>query len=990
MKKNIWKIAFLLALVPLISPAQQSKYFQQHVEYNIDVLLDGVAGYLYGNYELIYTNHSPDTLHQIYMHLYPNAYSGSSSELARQLLPSAAGGNKLYFADESEQGFIDSLNFYSPSQKITVADTDKDVILISLSRPLLPGGSIRIKTPFRVQVPEAGFSRMGRNKENFQITQWFPKPAVYDSHGWHLIPNRNIGEFYGEFGNFRVRIMVPDHYVTGSTGIVVKEEKWRREHLPGFEHSATESMKYKTIHIKADSVHTFAWCSGKDYLRIREELVIDAAGKTVTAYIYYLNDKSKSHWKKQFSTIHDALEFYSSEIGPYPYPQVTVAQNVTNYGGGMEYPMFTLVNKTSGYSQEALITHEIGHNWFYGVLGFNERENPWMDEGLNTLYEVLYMSSKYPQLSLYDVMEVGELELKNLAGTRSISYEEQHYLSYLMLALRKMNRPVTLPSGEYSAVNYFIHTYYMPAQYFLYFRSLVGEKEFGMFMKSFWQKWKFKHPQPEDFYRHLKQHFPEHAQWFINEMLTTDKRADYSIKKVKHKGDSVEVMIKNKASLAAPFKLRVKKQNQDTVDVLVDGFSGRKTVAINVSDVAMIKIDPDEKLPELKRDNNEYHMDKVFPKANKTGLKWIYHVPEPGRKFLFWTPVLGYNCSDNVMPGLLVYNDPVFSMPVHFRMSALYSTGNNTAVGEGRMTYHKYSDSRNFTGWKFSTYLKRYSFYELRDDRLMFNLVTPELAFYFRGAKSSGFEKRFHKTGVKLHMLQEEYLGMKDWELKKQKRNSFVLETWYNFSEKMVYGSREFDLSLEYAYENLKISSEYNYSYIYNAKGKSLDIRLFGGAFLATGSKGPLDMRFRLSSWSGRHDYLYENTMLYRGSAGGAKVFDYHMTVNDGGFKSLGAVGQSWEYLYSANLHFDLPFSIPIGIFGSLGSFGHPDKLALNYPRLFYEGGLSISIWEEHVRAYFTLLKSKELKDSSLFSFTLNFDMLNPFNLVNMLDPTYE
>ncbi len=984
-----WSIIACLLCFPLITVAQQAAYFQQHVEYEIDVLLDGSGGYLHGNYELTYTNHSPDTLHYIYMHLYPNAYSGTTSDLARQLIPSVGGGNKLYFADESEQGFVDSLNFHSPSQKITAIDTDKDVARINLTRPLLPGGNIKIKTPFRVQVPDAGFSRMGRSKENFQITQWFPKPAVYDKNGWHPIPNRNIGEFYGEFGNFRLRIMVPDHYVTGSTGKVMKKEKYRKEHLRGFEHPALESVNYQTIHIEADSVHTFAWCSGKDYLRIKEDIRVDAAGKTVTAYIYYLKDESKSYWRKQLSTIHDALEFYSREIGPYPYPQMTVAQNVSNYGGGMEYPMFTLVDKISGLSQESVIMHEIGHNWFYGMLGFNERENPWMDEGLNSLYEVLYMKEKYPDLSLFEVLGADELQIKNLAGTRSVSYEEQHYLAYLMLARRKMNKPVILHSGEYSVVDYFIHTYYIPAQQFLYFRSLVGEEAFSAFIKSFWEKWKFKHPQPEDFYQHLKEHFPEHGPWFVSNMLTTDKRVDYAVKKVRQKGDSIEIRIKNKAALAAPFKLQVKKENGDTSNFMVDGFSGKKTVAFKVSEVSGLKIDPEEKLPELNRDNNEYSMDKLFPKADKLGLKWLYHVPEPGRKFLFWTPVLGYNYADKLMPGLLLYNDPVYSMPLHFRMTSMYSTANNTAVGEARVTYRNYSDAANFIGWKFSTYLKRYTYYDLRDDMLMYNLVTPELSFYFIGPESSGFEKRFHKTGIKLHVVQEEYLDMVNWEIEKIKRSSYVLETWYQFRKEMVHGSRSFNLSLEYAYDNLKLSSEYDYKYIYNAKGKSLDMRLFGGAFLATGDKQPLDMRFRLSSWRGKNDYLYENTMLYRGSDE-PKAFNYQMVVRDGGFKSLGPVGQSWEYLYAANLHFDLPIDIPIGVFGSLGSFGHPDKLVLNYPRLFYEAGVSISIWEDYVRAYFTLLKSKELEDHTMFSFTLDFDMLNPFNFLKMVDPTFE
>ncbi|MGM0613168.1 MAG: M1 family metallopeptidase, partial [Bacteroidota bacterium] len=554
--------------------AQDSNYFQQDVNYKIDVLLEPLKDHLYGDYRLTYTNNSPDTLHSIFIHLYPNAYGSSGSALAQELMSPAWLKKSIYFAEEKHQGFIDRLNFSSPGQQLDTRSIKPDISKIHLSRPLLPGDSIRINTPFRIKVPSFGFSRMGVKDKNYQITQWFPKPAVYDSNGWHLIPNRNIGEFYGEFGDFDIRLMVPKNYTTGSTGKRIKEMPWQEEHLPGFDSNLIKDRPYKTLVIKAENVHTFAWCSGEDYRRISRSFQIHNTNKIIKGHILYLDDKE--HWQNQLDIIEDAINFFSNEIGVYPYPEMTVAQSVGIFQGGMEYPMFTFVDKTSGLSQEAVIMHEIGHNWFYGVLGFNEREHPWMDEGLTTFYENRYMKTKYPQLNAQN-LTLGENSPFDLAGLKDLEYEDIHYLAYKMLAHKNLDKPITLPASKYSAMDYFIHTYYIPAQKLGYLQSMVGKKHFNEFIRSFWKEWKFKHPQPEDFYEHLKKHFPENGKWFVEQMLTTNKHVDYKIKKVKETGDSINLTIKNKESLAAPFKLSLFDQNGKEKTYTIPGFTNKET-----------------------------------------------------------------------------------------------------------------------------------------------------------------------------------------------------------------------------------------------------------------------------------------------------------------------------------------------------------------------------------------------------------------------------
>ncbi|MFW6019470.1 MAG: M1 family metallopeptidase [Bacteroidales bacterium] len=965
--------------------ARDNNYFQQDVEYNIDVLLEPLKGHLYGNYQLIYVNNSPDTLNSIFIHLYPNAYGSTKSALAQELILPAWMKNSVYFAKEEQQGYIDQLDFTSPDQNISVRSIEQDISEITLDKPLLPGDSIQISTPFRIKIPSFGFSRMGKKNKNYQITQWFPKPAVYDDKGWHLIPNRNIGEFYGEFGDFHIRLMVPENYTTGSTGKRIKEKPWKEEHLPGFDVALLKEQPYKTIYVKAENVHTFAWCSGKDYKRISRSFQIENTNKIIKSHILYLDDKE--HWQEQLEVIEDAVNFYSTKIGTYPYSVITVAQSVGVFQGGMEYPMFTFVDKTSGLSQETVIMHEIGHNWFYGVLGFNEREHPWMDEGINTFYENQYMKAKYPQLNYQDFIFGEDIDF-NFAGIESLDYEDIPYLAYKMLAGKNLDKPATLHSSKYSAIDYFIHTYYKPAQMFAYIQSLVGREKFNEFMQSFWNKWKFKHPQPEDFYEHFKSHFPEYGYWFIEEMLTTAKRVDYKIQNVNTTKDSITLTIKNKENLAAPFKLALFDQNNKADFYSIPGFKGKKKINLPREKNFRIKIDPNKNLPETKRSNNNYDNSKLFPKANKFAVKWIYHVPQPDKSYLFHTPVVGYNGLDKFMPGWILYNDPVFSSPFHFRIAPLYSIKNQEINGEGRINYTVHTGNKNLQAWQLSTYAKKYNYFDYGDKgQLNYLTIKPELNFYFKGKDTPG-TKSSHKSGLRYHYMRKEYISQNG---KNFYTLSPIIEGHYNYKSRQISHSKSFDLNMQYWNGYLKVSTEYNHRFRYDQKDNGVDIRVFAGTFLTQGNSKLLDMRFRLSNWSGDKDYLFNNTMLYR-SLDDNQLFRRQMVIRDGGFNLMTPVGQSWKHLYALNTHIDFPLDIPLGAFFSAGDFGksaneHYDN------NIFWEAGVTFSIIKDNFRIYYTPFASEALKEahnSTSLRFTLNLDIFNPFRLTKNVDPAFK
>jgi hypothetical protein len=219
MQKKLLFILFALTVLMGGSP-----YFQQEVAYDINVSLNDSAHTLTAYEKLVYTNHSPDTLHFIWFHLWPNAYKNNETALAKQMLDNFS--TRFYYANEDQKGFIDSLDFQTNGVHLKWEFHPDwiDVAKVYLAEPLDPEESVTIETPFFVKLPEV-FSRLGHTGKHYEITQWYPKPAVYDKDGWHAMPYLNMGEFYSEFGTFDVKITLPEEYRIMATGDLVDGEK---------------------------------------------------------------------------------------------------------------------------------------------------------------------------------------------------------------------------------------------------------------------------------------------------------------------------------------------------------------------------------------------------------------------------------------------------------------------------------------------------------------------------------------------------------------------------------------------------------------------------------------------------------------------------------------------------------------------------------------------------------------------------------------------
>ncbi len=479
--KSIFLLLF--SFIGSISLFAQNKYWQQEVNFTINVSLNDADHTLDAFETIEYINHSPDTLRFIWFHLWPNAYKNDKTAFSEQFLKS--GRTDFYFSKPWQKGYINQLNFKSDGVTAnTQSDSNNiDIVKVLLPKPLLPGATTIITTPFKVKLPY-NFSRGGHIGRDYQVAQWFPKPAVYDKKGWHPMPYVDQGEYYADFGKYDVEITLPSAYIVAATGVLQDAETLRQLKQKG-KHTATGNTK--TWHYKQNNIHDFAWFASKNFIA-KYDTVMLPSKKVIDVFSFY-NPKSKG-WDATVGYAKDGLRHYSSWLGDYPYSTATVVQGSKNENsGGMEYPTITLITvQTTGKDLDATIVHEVGHNWFEAALATNERAHPWMDEGMNSYYQKRYEEKKYRK------------SYKNNKGSFSnkLPDEDVEMLLSTLIKLQK-DQPIETSSSQFTVDNYGAVAYYKTNLWMNKLEKDLGRATFDKAMQEYYSKWRFKHPSPNDF-----------------------------------------------------------------------------------------------------------------------------------------------------------------------------------------------------------------------------------------------------------------------------------------------------------------------------------------------------------------------------------------------------------------------------------------------------------------------------------------------------------
>ena len=858
----------LLLWVLFLSFGSANAYWQQQVDYQIEVQLDDSSHFLSGWEELIYHNNSPDTLRIIYFHLWPNAYQ-KGSPLYDQLLEQ---GNVLLHFDSRNEGYIDSLDFKVNGERINWSyfDPSKEIALLTLGSPLSPGDSMIVSTPFRIKLPNGNISRLGHVEQAYQITQWYPKPAVYDQKGWHPMPYLNQGEFYSEFGSFRVTIELPQNYMLAATGTLVGESKLVGQELlyqraamtqeirrsgivpDGILTTPPSSEKTRRVTYFADRVHDFAWFANKRWLLDLDSLSLKPSFRTVHLQSFFLPE-NKHQWKAGINYLKKGVDFYSRAVGEYPYPLCTAVDGSIAAGGGMEYPMITIIGEAPNeLILEETIVHEVGHNWFYGILGNNEREYPWMDEGINSFYERKYLKEEHSDLTLSTM--VG-FQLEVILGKQAPPLSMYYYYAYGYLASRGLDLPGNLPAQDFDTENYGAIIYAKTAFLLAYLEDYLGEEVFLNGVKNYFKNWAFKHPGPEDFRGEIERVARRDLSWFFDDLLATHLKLDFELGSAEADEDSLRVILRNKTPIPAPVKLGCFRNDSLVATLWVEGFKDEVLVVIADDGYDKVVIDPEFLLPFVHRNRNSSEVNRWWSRMKEIQPHFLADFPSYDKHQMFYLPLLGYNANDGFQVGVMLYNSLLEQKRLRYLMMPQYGWGSNQLVGSYQVIYSHYPKHKSLARINFGASYRKVGL--MSDGQVgFFRKAEPKIQWIFKPKRTLKQDLTLRYTATQIGLrgdrrrLTNEYLTL-EYQVKQQK---VIHPFGLGFNAQWI------------NYLGVKLWGEYRHEITLSEQLKGLEIRLFGGVFLRR--DGDLTLRFRLSGDNGSGELISSGgSLVNRGNS---------------------------------------------------------------------------------------------------------------------------
>lgn len=604
-----------------VSGQPGAKYWQNKADYKLTAVLNEKKNEIVGTEIVTYTNNSPDRISFLWMNVDQNLFKDDSRGKAVLPVSGSRNGDKGQVFDGGHK--IKSVKVVSVQNgkafesevKYEITDTRMQVFLPT---DLVPnGGKVTIKVDFSFISPDFGSNRMGvletQNGKIFNIAQWYPRMCVYDDiKGWNALPYLGAGEFYLEYGDFDVAITAPSNHIVVCSGELVnpdqvytpeQQKRWKlaaQSDKTVAIRSADEVTNANsrpttngtvTWRFKMKNSRDVSWASSAAFVIDASKINLPSGKKSLAISAYPVESAGQEAWGRATEYTKYAVENYSKRWFEYPYP---AAVNVAGNAAGMEYPGIVFCDwKAAGDMLWEVTDHEFGHTWYPMIVGSNERVAAWMDEGLNTFIN---------SVSSLDFNN-GEYKMRPRDMQRGANFMTSPTLEPIM----------TTPDGM-KEQNMGMLAYEKPALGLRMLREqILGTEKFDRALRIYTERWAFKHPTPEDFFRTIENVSGEDLNWFWRGWFVNNWRLDQGITKIKYiKGNpklGVLVSIENLEKMAMPVVLEVKTKSGavSRVKLPVEVWQRNadwKFKLKTTEEIATITLDPDHAFPDVNPENN--------------------------------------------------------------------------------------------------------------------------------------------------------------------------------------------------------------------------------------------------------------------------------------------------------------------------------------------------------------------------------------------------
>lgn len=843
----------------------------QHV-INIDADLNAAAQSISIKQEIVYKNISNDTLWEIYFFDWANSFSSKTTPLAKRFAENY--DSSFHFEKDQERGkttlqkVYNSLNVPLQWQRGEAAD----ILKIIPHNPLAPGETYSFNLDYTVKIPDDKFTRYGVNNiNNYKLRYWYISPAVYNGE-WQIYSNKNTDDLFLTPSEFSISFTFPKKYSLNSELDLVSE-------------NISNNSKTVLLHGN-DRTKAIIYLEKRETFEIIEtdklQLITNLQNRRVNAPVKAL-------------VVDRVIQFLDSKLGPYPFDKMLISE--TDYKTNPVYGLNQLPSFISPfpdgfeYDMEQLKT--ITRHYINNTLILNSRKDFWLQDALQIYLMMDYVDKYYPKMKI-----IGNLSnwwVIRWAHAADLEFNDQYPILYLNMARNNIHQALTTPKDSLLKFNMNIANAYYGGSGLTYLNDYLGNSVLDKSIKEFYAENKLKPINSSDFENFLSTKTELPINWFFEDFANTRKTLDFKIKKVKKKGDSLEVLIKNNRDTKLPISLYGLNKDEVIYKTYTTPIDSISAITIPSKDIRKLALNYEGKIPEFNRRNNFKAVKGVFNKPIQFRL--FQDVEDPHYTQLFFMPIFEYNLYDGISTGLRLYNKTFLPKAVHFSLEPSYGFRSKTLVGSGSISYTQRMDQENL-------YAMRYGFsgnYYSYDQGLFYKRFSPYITFAFRNKDLRDNEKQF------INLRNVNVYRDDDPNDPEQEPNYSVYNMQYVYSNPNLInyfrGGANYEISSKFS--KISVDLEYRKLFLSN---RQLNLRFFAGVFLFNDTRENED--FFSFALDRPNDYLFDYN--YYGRSEDRGLFSQQLIIAEGGFKSqlepayanswittLNASTNIWKWIYA-------------------------------------------------------------------------------------------
>ena len=885
--------------------------FGQHKTYVKASLNDSLKS-LYIQQQLEYINSENDTLEYIYLNDWMNAFSGSTTPLARRFFEDYQ--RDFHFAGEDKRGgttinSVTTHNFDALSWERP--ETHPDLIRIFPEEPLAPGDTLLINLNYSSKIPSEEFTRYGYGRNKYQLRYWFLTPGIYRD-GWQVYSHKNMEDLFSPPLDITIDFSFPLKYAAISPYEVEK----------AFPKDSTRTIRFTGRNRLETEVYLTSKIDFEDFGIDDMHVLTNIEGDNISPVL-------KSTLVSRISS------FLEDRLGEYPHNKIITSRQ--DYAANPVYGLNQLPKFIrpfpDGFSYDLEQLKTLTENYLENTLLLNPRKDAWIYDGIQLYLMMEYVDKYYPDLKM-----IGSLS--DFFGIRwfhasELDFNDQYSFMYLLMARQNLDQPLSTPQDSLVKFNKNIANPYKAAVGFKYLDAFLGEKIVEESLREFYQDYKLKPVTSEDFEAVLKKNSSKNIDWFFEDFVGTNEKIDFTISRLRKEEDSLLVTIKNRTENRMPVQIYGLNDNEVVFQKWVEDISEEKTVAIPMKRVETVALNYEGIVPEVNQRNNFRTVDGFMNKPLQ--LRLFKDIEDPRFTQLFIMPQFQYNLYDGVALGAQIYNSAILARNFEFVIAPLYGFNSQTFVGGAGVAHQIFLDDDDLYAINYGISGSRFSYgYDL-----LYQRFTPFLTLSFRNSYLRNSRKQFlNVRNVNVYRDQHP-----DFPLEVPNYSVFNINYVYSNPGLVRHLSGKVDFQLAEKFSKSSLTLEFK-KLLEN--DRQVNLRFFGGAFIYNDLPQSDYFSFALDRPT---DYLFDYNYYGRSETSG--LFSQQIIMAEGGFKSMLEPEFANQWITTVNANTTIwKWIFAYGDIGLVKNKYEPAEF-------LYDSGIRLSIVQNHFELFFPVYSSE-------------------------------